>query len=75
MLDIKIEKGVVADPPIKDNQYRELANALEIGDSFIVKDLKQRAKFFVGLKRHKLKLMTRTQRDGTVRIWCIGKPS
>ena len=74
MLDIKIEKGVVATPPIKENQYGDLAEALEIGDSFVVKNQSEKAKFWLGLKRQGLKLMSRTLEDGTVRIWCLGKP-
>ena len=73
MLDIKIEKGVAATPPIKDNQYRELANTLEAGDSFLVKNKREKQKFFIGLKRHGLKLMSRTLEDGTCGIWCLGK--
>lgn len=75
MLDIKIDKGVVVTPSVKDSEYRKLAEVLEIGDSFLVKDLKERSRFFVGLRRHGLKLTTRTQEDGTIRIWCLGKPS
>ena len=75
MLDIKIEKGVVAKPQIKDSQYYELSETLEIGDSFVVKDRQEKAKFWLGLSRHGIKLMSRSQPDGTIRIWCIGKPS
>ena len=75
MLDIKIDKGVIVTPTIKDNQYRELANTLEIGDSFIVKTRQEKSKFWQGLRRHGLKLCARTQEDGTIRIWCTGKPS
>lgn len=75
MLDIKIEKGVLPTRTIRDNQYNELAEALEIGDSFVVKNQLEKAKFWLGLKRQGLKLMSRTLEDGTVRIWCLGKPS
>ena len=73
MFDIKIEKGVKLVPTIKANQYRELANTLEIGDSFVVKTRQERQKFLLGLQRCGLKLMARKLLDGTHRIWCIGK--
>jgi len=74
MPDIKIDKGVVRTPHIEPSIYSHLANDLEIGDSFVVKNRNERSKFWQSLSRHGLKLMSRKLPDGTFRIWCIGKP-
>jgi hypothetical protein len=68
----EIEHGI----PIPETRWRRLNSVsalirkMKVGDSVIVNQ-RQRNAAFANAKSNKVKLLSRTQADGTVRIWRI----
>ena len=65
----EIEKGI---PPIHTGQkFFFPFEQMDVGDSFLVKSDYERTQALMFAKRHGKKATSRTQPDGTYRIWRV----
>lgn len=70
-MDIKIEKGVPIPEERKTSQMRQVARQMQIGDSVVVYELKDRNGLYSHLRSIGHKSTSRKLSDGTYRIWRI----
>lgn len=79
MHDFKIEKNVPVPSKFGSKaKWLSLANELEVGDSFVVKDAGERESVRCCLKTYGVKLATRAIKDEGdkligYRLWCVDK--
>lgn len=73
----KLEKGI----PLPDGgrgkhfgKWITLAREANHGDSFIVKDARQANSCRASFHHNKIKFISRTQPDGTIRFWILKDP-
>ena len=74
MGEYKIEKGVVL--PTRQayrSKFADLADALEVGDSWLVPALSEKNSCRAFLVRRGFKVATRKE-GHAIRMWCLGKP-
>jgi hypothetical protein len=68
-----IEKGIERSKGgFKGGEAAELLEQMEIGDSFLIKDIRyERERYYQAAHRRGMKISIRTQKNGMVRIWKV----
>ena len=64
----KIEKGVPITKCSRDAEMTKALQAMKLMDSIVVK-INSRATAFVAARRMGMKITTRKQEDGNIRVW------
>ena len=70
MPEYKIEKGVPL-PPDRQKGLLHTLRRMKVGDSIVIASI---ANIHNAAVKANISIAARTQKDGTVRVWCTAKP-